>query len=251
MKLINLAGCSELVHAEWILPDLTLSWITFPFRWLLSLSLSPPPYPFKSIHIHTQPPHPLLRQQVKQNNSLCHTIAPPPRSRHWLLYFMTFSPLSLLCSLLFLIGPVIGPVVFFFLFPYHRNSTKTRARDVELLDLSHCVVCVDLVRPHTSGMCFFILDAFVGKESNVLRSPQAVALAPARVRVVHFSSNDAKKKPKSFSLLSKSWHSINQAKRLSLRHNFTVQNVFYSFHKIHLESSILNKIKLKYLRDSV
>lgn len=154
MKLMNLAGCSELVHAEWILPDLTLSWITFPFRWLLSLSLSPPPYPFKSIHIHTQPPHPLLRQQVKQNNSLCHTIAPPPRSRHWLLYFMTFSPLSLLCSLLFLIGPVIGPV-FFFLFPYHRNSTKTRARDVELLDLSHCVVCVDLVRPHTSGMCFF------------------------------------------------------------------------------------------------
>lgn len=154
MKLMNLAGCSELVHAEWILPDLTLSWITFPFRWLLSLSLSPPPYPFKSIHIHTQPPHPLLRQQVKQNNSLCHTIAPPPRSRHWLLYFMTLSPLSLLCSLLFLIGPVIGPV-FFFLFPYHRNSTKTRARDVELLDLSHCVVCVDLVRPHTSGMCFF------------------------------------------------------------------------------------------------
>lgn len=58
MKLINLAGCSELVHAEWILPDLTLSWITFPFRWLLSLSLSPPPYPFKSIHIHTQPPTP-------------------------------------------------------------------------------------------------------------------------------------------------------------------------------------------------
>lgn len=41
---------------------------------------------------------------------------------------------------------------------------------------------------------FFILDAFVGKESNVLRSPQAVALAPARVRVVHFSSDDAKKK---------------------------------------------------------
>lgn len=92
MKLINSAGCSELVHAEWILPDLTLSWITFPFRWLLSLSLSPPPYPFKSIHIHTQAPHPLLRQQVKQNNSLCHTIAPPPRSRHWLLYFMTFFP---------------------------------------------------------------------------------------------------------------------------------------------------------------
>lgn len=116
MKLINLAGCLELVHAEWILPDLTLSWITFPFRWLLSLSLSPPPYPFKSIHIHTQPPHPLLRQQVKQNNSLCHTIAPPPRSRRWLLYFMTFSPLSLLCSLLFLIGPVIGPVFFFFFF---------------------------------------------------------------------------------------------------------------------------------------
>lgn len=46
---------------------------------------------------------------------------------------------------------------------------------------------------------FFILDAFVGKESNVLRSPQAVALAPARVRVVHFSSDDAKKKKKTVS----------------------------------------------------
>lgn len=181
MKLMNLAGCSELVHAEWILPDLTLSWITFPFRWLLSLSLSPPPYPFKSIHIHTQPPPtPCWGSKWSKithsaTQSLLHLALGTDCFISWL-----FSPLSLLCSLLFLIGPVIGPV-FFFLFPYHRNSTKTRARDVELLDLSHCVVCVDLVRPHTSGMCFFILDAFVGKESNVLRSPQAVALAPARV----------------------------------------------------------------------
>lgn len=251
MKLINLAGCSELVHAEWILPDLTLSWITFPFRWLLSLSLSPPPYPFKSIHIHTQAPHPLLRQQVKQNNSLCHTIAPPPRSRHWLLYFMTFFPpfSSLLPP--FPHWSRHRSCIFFFFF--HTIVTLLKQEQGTLNCLTFLIVwSVSTWFGPTHQECvFFILDAFVGKESNVLRSPQAVALAPARVRVVHFSSDDATKKKQSFSLLSKSWHSINQAKRLSLRHNFTVQNVFYSFHKIHLESSILNKIKLKYLRDSV
>lgn len=155
MKLINLAGCSELVHAEWILPDLTLSWITFPFRWLLSLSLSLPLHTPLNPYTYThKPPTPCWGSKWSKithsaTQSLLHLALGTDCFISWL-----FSPLSLLCSLLFLIGPVIGPV-FFFLFPYHRNSTKTRARGVELLDLSHCVVCVDLVRPHTSGMCFF------------------------------------------------------------------------------------------------
>lgn len=94
-----LLGCINSVHqfwagfllplpAVWMLPDLAL----FPFICFLSLSLSSPP--LKSTHRH----NPLLRQQVKQNNSLCHTIAPLPRSRLWLLYSRTLS-LSLLPSL--------------------------------------------------------------------------------------------------------------------------------------------------------
>lgn len=42
------------------------------------------------IHTHTDTHNPLPRQQVKQNNSLCHTIAPLPRSGHSLLYSMFF-----------------------------------------------------------------------------------------------------------------------------------------------------------------
>lgn len=125
------------------------------------------------IHTHTHiDTTPLLRQQVKQNNSLCHTIAPLPRSRHWLLYSMTFFPpsppplSSLLCSLLVLIGSVF--------FSYHRNSTKTRASDGELLDLSRCaavlccVVCVDLVQPPYIKRGFVILNTFVWWELEVL-----------------------------------------------------------------------------------
>lgn len=88
-----------------MLPDLTLSWTSFPFRHSLSLFLA---HPLKSTHIHTDTT-PLLRQQVKQNNSLCHTIAPLPRSRHWLLYSMTFFFFSLLFSAPFLL---IGSVFF-------------------------------------------------------------------------------------------------------------------------------------------
>ena len=124
---------------------------------MLSLSLFLT-HPLGSTHTHThRDTTPLLRQQVKQNNSLCHTIAPLPRSRHWLLYSMTFF-FSLSLSLLSApsSSSSIGPVSFFFFFfftSYHRNSATTRAGDGELLDLSHCavvlccVVCVDLVQP--------------------------------------------------------------------------------------------------------
>lgn len=248
MKLINLAGCSELVHAEWILPDLTLSWITFPFRWLLSLSLSLPLHTPLNPYTYTHnPPTPCWGSKWSKithsaTQSLLHLALGTDCFISWL-----FSPLSLLCSLLYLIGPV-----FFFLFPYHRNSTKTRARDVELLDLSHCVVCVDLVRPHTSGMCFFLFwTPLLGRNRTCYVHHKLSHWHRPVLELFTLAAMMQKKKKQSFSLLSKSWHSINQAKRLSLRHNFTVQNVFYSFHKIHLESSILNKIKLKYLRDSV
>lgn len=121
-----------------MLPDPTLS-LGHPFLFRYSLSFLT--HPLKSTHIHTDTT-PLLRQQVKQNNSLCHTIAPLPRSRHWLLYSMTFPPLSLFSA------PSSSLVLYFF-FPYHRNSATTRASDGELLDLSHCVVvlcCVVLCR---------------------------------------------------------------------------------------------------------
>lgn len=145
-----------------MLPDLTLSWTSSPFRRSLSLFLA---HPLKSTHIHTDTT-PLLRQQVKQNNSLCHTIAPLPRSRHWLLYSMTFFFFfpSLLCSL---------PPHWFGIFSYHRNSATTRASDGELLDLSHCVavlccvVRVDLVQPIHQER-FVIVDTFVWWELEVL-----------------------------------------------------------------------------------
>lgn len=79
--------------AVWMLPDLALSFLLCAPSLARSLAaLSNPP--LKSTHRH----NPLLRQQVKQNNSLCHTIAPLPCSRLWLLYSMTFLSLSLSCS---------------------------------------------------------------------------------------------------------------------------------------------------------
>ena len=76
--------------AVWMLPDLAVSFLLYePSLALFLAPLSNPP--LKSTHRHNPP----LRQQVKQNNSLCHTIAPLPCSRLRLLYSMTFLSLSL------------------------------------------------------------------------------------------------------------------------------------------------------------
>ena len=116
--------------------------------------------------------------------------------------------------------------------------------------------------PHTSReVCYCGHLCLVGI-GGVVCVLQALVLAFVSIRFVEMCSYDASRQP----LFCFFWmcpcslseyrkhcvrHSIEQAKRRSLRHNFYCTKCFYSFHKIHLESSILNKIKLKYLRDSV
>lgn len=133
-----------------MLPDPTLS-LGHPFLFRYSLSFLT--HPLKSTHIHTDTT-PLLRQQVKQNNSLCHTIAPLPRSRHWLLYSMTFPPLSLFSA------PSSSLVLYFF---FHTIVTLLQQEPVMVNCLTFLIVwwccavwsCVDLFQPHTSrGVCY-------------------------------------------------------------------------------------------------
>lgn len=147
-----------------MLPDLTLSWTSFPFRCSLSLSNTPP-----WIHTHTHiDTNPLLRQQVKQNNSLCHTIAPLPRSRHWLLYSMTF--FSLLSS------PLLPPPPHWFCnFFFHTIVTLLQQEPVMVNCLTFLIVrrccavwsvstCFSPIHQER----FVILDTFVWWELDVL-----------------------------------------------------------------------------------
>ncbi len=89
------------------------------------------------------------------------------------------------------------PHWFCIFFSYHRNSATTRASDGELLDLSHCVavlccvVCVDLVQPHTSRevcYCGHLCSVGIGGVVCVL---QALVLAFVSVRFVEIRSYDA------------------------------------------------------------
>lgn len=90
-------------------------------------------------------------------------------------------------------------------FSYHHNSTKTRASDGELLDLSHCVVVlccvagVGLVEPHTSrevccfghlclvgiGIVVCVLQALVRAFVSVrfTKSPSRLAAAMHHVKI--------------------------------------------------------------------
>lgn len=145
-----------------MLPDLALSWTSIPFRCALSLFLT---HPLRSAHIHTDTT-PLLRQQVKQNNSLCHTIAPLPRSRHWLLYSMTFFPPSSLLFSLLLIGSV-----FFF----HTIVTLLQQEPVMVNCLTFLIVrwCCAVWSVSTwfspiHQERFVIVDTFVWWELEVL-----------------------------------------------------------------------------------
>lgn len=121
----------------------------------LSLSLSPLHTPLNPYTYTHNPPTPYWGSKWSKithsaTQSLLHLALGTDCFISWLFFYPFLFSAPSFSSLV-----PSSVLYFFFLFPYHRNSTKTRARDVELLDLSHCVVCVDLVRPHTSEMCFF------------------------------------------------------------------------------------------------
>lgn len=113
-----------------MLPDLALSLLLYaPSLALFLTPLSNPP--LKSTHRH----NPLLRQQVKQNNSLCHTIAPLPCSRLWLLYSMTF---SFSPSLALLFPPLLWFWIYYF---FHTIVTLIQQEPATVNCLTFLIVC--------------------------------------------------------------------------------------------------------------
>lgn len=143
-----------------------------PFIRFLSLPLFFAPLsnpPLKSTHRHD----PLLRQQVKQNNSLCHTIAPLPCSRLWLLYSMTFSlSLSLSCS-----SVSSSSLVLNFFFFFHTNVTLIQQEPATVNCVTFLIVrwccavwSVSTLLSPIHQQRFVNVATFVWWESEVLRS---------------------------------------------------------------------------------